>query len=104
MGFALGTPARGAYALLQYNPLIGRSVSANTRQLVIGRRGRGYVACTGTSSSSTRSSCLQFAVSGRLATAEIDSVESAHRDVTNAPAPSAAAVPASGVENFSPMS
>ena len=44
MGFALGTPARGAYALLQYNPLIGRSVSANTRQLVIGRRGRGYVA------------------------------------------------------------
>ena len=30
--------------VLQYNPLIGRSVSANTRELVIGRRARGYVA------------------------------------------------------------
>jgi plasmid stabilization system protein ParE len=29
---------------LQHNPLIGRGVSADTRELVIGRRARGYVA------------------------------------------------------------
>jgi len=30
--------------VLQHNPLIGRPVSADTRELVIGRRARGYVA------------------------------------------------------------
>ena len=33
-----------AINVLQDNPLIGRSVSAETRELVIGRRARGYVA------------------------------------------------------------
>ena len=33
-----------AIDVLQHNPLIGRSVSADTRELVIGRRARGYVA------------------------------------------------------------
>jgi toxin ParE1/3/4 len=33
-----------AIDVLQHNPLIGRPVSAGTRELVIGRRGRGYVA------------------------------------------------------------
>ncbi len=33
-----------AIDVLQHNPLIGRPVSADTRELVIGRRGRGYVA------------------------------------------------------------
>ena len=33
-----------AINVLQHNPLIGRSVSADTRELVIGRRARGYVA------------------------------------------------------------
>jgi toxin ParE1/3/4 len=33
-----------AIDVLQYNPLIGRVVSADTRELVIGRRARGYLA------------------------------------------------------------
>jgi plasmid stabilization system protein ParE len=33
-----------AINVLRHNPLIGRPVSADTRELVIGRRGRGYVA------------------------------------------------------------
>jgi toxin ParE1/3/4 len=33
-----------AIDVLQHNPLIGRSVFANTRELVIGRSARGYVA------------------------------------------------------------
>ena len=33
-----------AVDVLQHNPLIGRPVSADTRELVIGRRARGYVA------------------------------------------------------------
>jgi len=33
-----------AIDVLQHNPLIGRPVSADTRELVIGRRTRGYVA------------------------------------------------------------
>lgn len=33
-----------AIDVLQHNPLIGRPVSADTRELVIGRRARGYVA------------------------------------------------------------
>ena len=33
-----------AIDVLQHNPLIGRPVSADTSELVIGRRGRGYVA------------------------------------------------------------
>ena len=33
-----------AIDVLQYNPLIGRAVSADTRELVIGRSARGYVA------------------------------------------------------------
>ena len=33
-----------AIDVLQHNPLIGRAVSADTRELVIGRRTRGYVA------------------------------------------------------------
>jgi len=33
-----------AIDVLQYNPLIGRSVSADKRELVIGRSARGYVA------------------------------------------------------------
>lgn len=33
-----------AIDVLQYNPLIGRPVSAGTRELVIGRSARGYVA------------------------------------------------------------
>ena len=33
-----------AINVLQHNPLIGRRVSADTRELVIGRRARGYVA------------------------------------------------------------
>jgi plasmid stabilization system protein ParE len=33
-----------AIDVLQYNPLIGRSVSADTRELVIGRSARCYVA------------------------------------------------------------
>jgi toxin ParE1/3/4 len=33
-----------AINVLQHNPLIGRPVSADTRELIIGRRARGYVA------------------------------------------------------------
>ncbi len=33
-----------AFDVLQHNPLIGRPVSADTGELVIGRRARGYVA------------------------------------------------------------
>ena len=33
-----------AIDVLQHNPLIGRPVSAYTRELVIGRRARGYLA------------------------------------------------------------
>jgi addiction module RelE/StbE family toxin len=33
-----------AIDVLRHNPLIGRPVSADTRELVIGRRGHGYVA------------------------------------------------------------
>ena len=33
-----------AIDVLHHNPLIGRPVSADTRELVIGRSGRGYVA------------------------------------------------------------
>ena len=33
-----------AINVLQHNPLIGRPVSADTKELVIGRRARGYVA------------------------------------------------------------
>jgi toxin ParE1/3/4 len=33
-----------AFDVLQHNPLIGRPVSADRRELVIGRRARGYVA------------------------------------------------------------
>ena len=33
-----------AIDVLQHNPLIGRPVSADMRELVIGRRARGYVA------------------------------------------------------------
>lgn len=33
-----------AIDVLQYNPLIGRVASADTRELIIGRRSRGYVA------------------------------------------------------------
>ena len=33
-----------AIDVLQHNPLIGRRVTANTRELVIGRGGRGYIA------------------------------------------------------------
>ena len=33
-----------AINVLQHNPLIGRPVSADTRELVSGRRARGYVA------------------------------------------------------------
>ena len=33
-----------AIDVLQYNPLIGRAASADTRELVIGRSARGYVA------------------------------------------------------------
>src|SRR2546430_17673303 len=33
-----------AIDVLQHNPLIGKPVSADTRELVIGRRARGYVA------------------------------------------------------------
>jgi addiction module RelE/StbE family toxin len=33
-----------AVDVLQHNPLIGRPVSADMRELVIGRRARGYVA------------------------------------------------------------
>ena len=33
-----------AIDVLQHNPLIGRPVSADTRELVIGRRARGYIA------------------------------------------------------------
>ena len=33
-----------AIDVLQYNPLIGRAVSADTRELIIGRSARGYVA------------------------------------------------------------
>lgn len=33
-----------AIDVLQFNPLIGRSASADNRELVIGRRSRGYVA------------------------------------------------------------
>ncbi len=33
-----------AIDVLQHNPLIGRPVSADTRELVIGRSARGYVA------------------------------------------------------------
>ena len=33
-----------AIDVLQHNPLIGKPVSANMRELVIGRRARGYVA------------------------------------------------------------
>jgi len=33
-----------AINVLQHNPLIGRPVSAHTRELVIGRSGRGYLA------------------------------------------------------------
>jgi toxin ParE1/3/4 len=33
-----------AIDVLQYNPLIGRLTSADTRELVIGRSARGYVA------------------------------------------------------------
>ncbi len=33
-----------AVDVLQYNPLIGRVASADTRELVIGRSARGYVA------------------------------------------------------------
>lgn len=33
-----------AIDVLQYNPLIGRLVSADTRELIIGRNTRGYVA------------------------------------------------------------
>ena len=33
-----------AIDVLQHNPLIGRPVSADTRELVIGRRARSYVA------------------------------------------------------------
>ena len=33
-----------AIDVLQYNPLIGRATSADTRELVIGRSARGYVA------------------------------------------------------------
>jgi toxin ParE1/3/4 len=33
-----------AIDVLQHNPLIGRPVSAETRELVIGRRAHGYVA------------------------------------------------------------
>jgi len=32
-----------AFDVLQHNPLIGRPVSADTRELVTGRRARGYV-------------------------------------------------------------
>jgi plasmid stabilization system protein ParE len=33
-----------AIDVLQHNPLIGRSISADMRELVIGRRARGYLA------------------------------------------------------------
>jgi addiction module RelE/StbE family toxin len=33
-----------AIDVLQYNPLIGKAASADTRELIIGRRSRGYVA------------------------------------------------------------
>lgn len=33
-----------AIDVLQHNPLIGRPVSADTRELIIGRRAHGYVA------------------------------------------------------------
>jgi toxin ParE1/3/4 len=33
-----------AIDVLQYNPFIGRLASADTRELIIGRRSRGYVA------------------------------------------------------------
>lgn len=33
-----------AIGVLQHNPLIGRPVSADTRELIIGRRAQGYVA------------------------------------------------------------
>ncbi|MFH0343943.1 MAG: type II toxin-antitoxin system RelE/ParE family toxin [Chromatiales bacterium] len=33
-----------AVDVLEHNPLIGRPVSADTRELIIGRRARGYVA------------------------------------------------------------
>lgn len=33
-----------AIDVLQYNPLIGRAASADTRELVIGRNARGYMA------------------------------------------------------------
>ena len=33
-----------AIAVLEHNPLIGRAVSNGNRELVIGRRARGYVA------------------------------------------------------------
>ena len=33
-----------AIDVLQFNPLIGRAVTADTRELVIGRSARGYVA------------------------------------------------------------
>lgn len=33
-----------AIAVLEHNPLIGRPVEGNKRELVIGRRSRGYVA------------------------------------------------------------
>lgn len=33
-----------AFAVLEHNPLIGRPVQKNKRELVIGRRSRGYVA------------------------------------------------------------
>lgn len=33
-----------AIDVLQYNPLIGRTASADTRELVIGRSARGYMA------------------------------------------------------------
>ncbi len=43
------TPARigeiiQAFSVLESNPLIGRSVSENMRELIIGRGSRGYVA------------------------------------------------------------
>ena len=33
-----------AIDVLQYNPLIGRAVSTDTRELIIGRNARGYMA------------------------------------------------------------
>ena len=68
-----------AIDVLQHNPLIGRLASADTRELVIGRRAAATWRCTAILNRSTRSSCSQFAVSERRATAELNSVEGAHR-------------------------